>query len=296
MKKHVIPAVLAIVVLLVIFTASCSDRQKSLELLSGDAIPSNAKLFSVSGEAYKISDVKSKYKVMFYLDSTNEDCMKRLDCISKTISLLSCKDISCLLVWEDRIPVENIQKAGIEERHNYSLKSKVSLSKSKPNAFLADENNKIVMVTGYSYVSLINELIKLNGETDLSVKAGEMLVNNISKSGDFPGNDNGKKLLMFMSSGCKICRVSEDIVSKNIDSMGKKINIITVRPDFDTRHAYDKNFEIDPQQIYFNIFSHKLGIQAENRKYPMFLIINEDYSVEKLFTDANEAVKYTLGL
>ncbi|EPR09372.1 hypothetical protein [Ruminiclostridium papyrosolvens] len=296
MKKHVIPAVLAIVVLIIVLTASCSDRRKSFELLSGDAIPSNAKLFSVSGEAYKISDIKSKYKVVFYLDSTNEDCMKRLDCISKTISLLSCKDIGYLLVWEDSIPVEDIQKAGIDERYNYSLKHKVSLSESKPNAFLVDEKNKIVMVTGYSYISLINELINLNGKTDLSVKAGELIVNNVSKSADFPGNDNGKTLLMFMSSGCKICRVSEDIVSKNINSMGKKINIITVRPDFDTRHSYDKNFEIDPQQIYFNIFSDKQGIQAVNRKYPMFLIINNDYSVEKLFTDANEAVKYILGL
>ncbi|AEY65180.1 hypothetical protein [Clostridium sp. BNL1100] len=296
MKKHVIPAALAIVVLIVILTASCSDRRKSLELLSGDAIPSNAKLFSVSGESYKISDVKNKYKVVFYLDSTNEDCMKRLACISKTISLLSCKDIRYLLVWEDMIPVEDIQKAGIDESYNYSLKQKVSLSESKPNAFLVDENNKIVTVTGYSYISLINELINLSGKTDLSVKAGEMIVNNVSKSGNFPGNHNGKTLLMFMSSGCKICRVSEDIVSKNIDSMGKKINVITVRPDFDTRHSYDKNFEIDPQQIYFNIFSHKQGIQASNRKYPMFLIINKDFSVEKLFTDANEAVKYILGL
>ncbi len=296
MKKHVIPAALAIVVLIVILTASCSDRRKNLELLSGDSIPSNAKLFRVSGESHKISDVKSKYKVVFYLDSTNEDCVKRLDCISKTISLLSCKDISYLLVWEDVIPVEDIKKAGIDESYNYSLKHKLSLSESKPNAFLLDENNKIVMVTGYSYISLINKLINLNGKTDLSVKAGELIVNNVSKSGNFPGNHNGKTLLMFMSSGCKICRVSEDIVSKNIESMGKKINVITVRPDFDTRHSYDKNFEIDPQQIYFNIFSDKQGIQAENRKYPMFLIINNDYSVEKLFTDANEAVKYILGL
>ncbi|ACL75599.1 hypothetical protein [Ruminiclostridium cellulolyticum] len=296
MKKYVIPAVLAIVVLIVILTASCSDRRKSFELLSGDVIPTSAKLFRVSGESYKISDVKSKYKVIFYLNSNNEESIKRLDCISKTISLLSCKDISYLLVWEDRIPVEDIQKAGIDESYNYSLKQKVSLSESKPTAFLMNENNKIIMVTGYSYISLINELINLNGKTDLSKKAGKMIVNNVSKSGDFSGNHDGKILLMFMSSGCKICRVSEDIVSKNIDAMGKKINTITVRPDFDTRHPYDKNFEIDPQQIYFNVFSHEQGIQASNRKYPMFLIINSDYSVEKLFTDASEVVNYILGL
>lgn len=296
MKKHVIPTVLAIVVLIVMFAASCSDSRKSLELLSGDVIPSSAKLFGVSGEAYKISDIKSKYKVIFYLDSTNEDSMKRLDCISKTISLLSCKDISCLIVWEDRIPVEDIQKAGIDKEYNYSLKHKVSLSESKPNAFLLDEKNKIKIVTGYSYVALLNELINLNGEKDLSVKAEKMIVNNVSKSGYYIDNNKGKTLLMFMSSGCKICRVSEEVVSKNIDSMGKKINIITVRPDFDTRQSYDKNLEIDPQQIYFNIFCHKQGIQASNRKYPMFLIVNNDYSVEKLFTDANEAVKYVLGL
>ncbi|WP_024831737.1 hypothetical protein [Ruminiclostridium josui] len=296
MKKYVIPAALAIVVLIVILTASCSDRRKNLELLSGDVIPSKAKLIRVSGESHNISDVKSKYKVIFYLDSTNEDCMKRLDCISKTINLLSCKDVSYLIVWEDKIPVEEIKKAGIDEDYNYSLKSKVILSESKPNAFLVDENSKIAMVTGYSYISLINEIINLNGKTDLSAKAGKMIVNNVSKSGDFSGNSNEKTLLMFMSSGCKSCRVSEDIISKNMDSMSKKINLITVRSDFDTRQSYDKNFEIDPQQIYFNIFCQEQDIQASDRKYPMFLIINKEYSVEKFFTDANEVVKYILGL
>lgn len=81
-----------------------------------------------------------------------------------------------------------------------------------------------------------------------------------------------------------------------INFMSKKINLITVRSDFDTRQSYDKNFEIDPQQIYFNIFCQEQDIQASDRKYPMFLIINKEYSVEKFFTDANEVVKYILGL
>ncbi len=101
---------------------------------------------------------------------------------------------------------------------------------------------------------------------------------------------------MFMSSGCRTCKEGEDIVRKNIDSMQKKINVITVRPDFDIKQDYDKHFEIDPQQIYFNIFAYAQDVEARYRKYPMFVIINSDNSIERLFTDVNEAVKYALGL
>lgn len=301
MKKHVFHAVLAIVVLIIVLTVCCfypynKFQYSKLELASEDIIPASIKLFNVSGKANKISDIKSNYKVVFYLDSTNEDCMKRLDCISKMISLIRFEDMSYVLVWEDRIPVEQIKEAGIGESYNYTLAGKSSLSEAKPTAFLVDKNNKIIMVTGYSYISLINEIIEMGGKKDLSAKAGGMIFKNALKSETFLREDNEKTLLMFMSSGCRLCREGEDIIRQNIDSMRKKINVITVRPDFDTKQDFDKYFEIDPQQIYFNIFSYALGVEADDRKYPMFFIINSDYSVEKLFTDANEAVKYILGL
>jgi len=301
MKKHVFPAVLAIVVLIIVLTVcffySYNKFQYSkLELVSEDIIPSSIKLINTSGKANKINDVKSKYKVIFYLDSTNEDCMKRLDCISKMISLISFEDMSYVLAWEDRIPVEQIKEAGIGESYNYTLAGKASLSESKPTAFLVDENNKIIMVTGYSYISLINEIIEMSGKKDLSAKAGELIFKNALKSETFLGENNGKTLLMFMSSGCRLCRENEDIIRKNIDSIRKKINVITVRPDFDTKQDFDEFFEIDPQQIYFNMFAYSHGVEASNRKYPMFFIINKDYSVEKLITDANEVVKYISAL
>ncbi|HEX9062877.1 MAG TPA: hypothetical protein VF941_22115, partial [Clostridia bacterium] len=180
--------------------------------------------------------------------------------------------------------------------YNYSLAGKASLSESKPDAFLIDENNKIMMITGYSYVSLINRIIELSGKKDMSYKAGEMILKNVEKSGGFIRKDNEKTLLMFMTSGCRTCKKGEDIVQENIDSMQKKINVITVRPDFDTKQEYDKYFEIDPQMIYFNIYASAQGLEPSDRKYPLFVIINSDYSIEKLFTDVNEAIKYTLGL
>lgn len=296
MKKYVFLSVLVIVALAVVLTGCYFYLNNRLELKSGDIMPSSIKFFDASGGANTIDDVKSKYKVVFYLDSTNDDCMKRLDCISKTVNLMSLKGISYVVVFEDRIPVEKIKEAGIDSSYNYSLEGKVSLSESKPTAFLADENNKIMMVTGYSYVSLINKIIELGGKKDLSVKAGEMILKNASKSNAFHKEYNGKTLLMFMSSGCRKCKEDEDIVRKNIDSMQKKINVITVRPDFDIKQDYDKYYEMDPQQIYFNIFAYSQGGEVSRRKYPMFVIINSDNSIEKLFTDVDEAVKYTLGL
>lgn len=294
LKKYAISAALAAVILISALMSGCSNLQNKFELVSGDIIPSSIKLFNASGKTAKIDEDKSKYKVVFYLDSTNDDCMSRLDCISKMISLTGYKNVGYALVWIDSIPVDELRKAGIDESYNYSLGGRASLSESVPNAFLTDENNKIMMVTGYSYISLINKVIELGGEKDICKRAGEMILNNVAKSGTFHRKDNKKTLLMFVSSSCKSCRAGEDFLKQNIDNVRKKINAITIRPDFDSKQAYDKDFEIDPQQIYFNIYCYALGVEASNRKYPMFIIINGDYSVEKLITDPNEAVKYIL--
>lgn len=296
MKKYVFLYILAIVILAVVVTNRYYNPDNRLELKSGDTIPSSVKFINAYGEDNRISDVKSKYKVVFYLDSTNDESIVRLGCISKIINLINIEGIRYLIVWDGPIPFEKIKDAGIDSKYNYSLEDKVSLSESKPTAFLTDENNKIIMVTGYSYISLINEIIDLIGERDLSRKASEMIIKNVSKSGAFIRKDNEKTLLMFMWSGCRKCREHEEIVRKNIDSMQKKINVITIRPDFDIRQDYDKYYEIDPQEIYFNIYAYAYGIEASLRKYPMFIILNNDNSIEKVFTDVNEAVNYTLGL
>ncbi|KNY27853.1 hypothetical protein [Pseudobacteroides cellulosolvens] len=296
MKKYAFLYILAIVILAVVITSRYFNPDNRMEFKSGDTIPSSVKFVNAYGEDNRISDVKSKYKVVFYLDSTNDESIVRLDCISKIINLINIEGISYLIVWDGRIPAEKIKDAGIDSKYNYSLEDKVSLSESKPTAFLTDENNKIIMVTGYSYISLINEIIELGEKRDLSHKAGEMIIRNVSKSGAFSRKDKEKTLLMFMWSGCRKCREHEEIARKNIDSMQKKINVITIRPDFDIRQDYDKHYEIDPQEIYFNIYSYAYGIEASLRKYPLFVILNSDNSIEKLFTDVNEAVKYTLGL
>jgi hypothetical protein len=296
-KVQMLYAVLVIAAFILILTACYLYQNNKFlfnkaELSAGDVIPSGIKLYNISGEVNRISDVKSRYKVVFYLDSTNDDCMKRLDCIFKMMSLLSFEDIRYELIWEDRIPEKNVREAGIETSCNFSLAGKVSLSESKPTAYLLDENNKIIMITGYSYISLINKIIELGGKRNFSTKAEEMILKNVSKSQGFLPGGNGKTLLMFMSSSCRLCREGEEIVRQNTDSMQKKINVITIRPDFGVKQDFDRYFEIDPQQIYFNIFCYSQKIAAENRKYPMFMIINRDYTVEKLFTDVNEAVKY----
>lgn len=293
MKKYVILLVFAIATLLT--TTSCSNRLYESELMSGDVIPSSIKLVNTSGIPEKIDSVKSKYKVVFYLDDKNSDCMDRLNCISKVISLINLEGVSYHILWEDTIPTRELKMAGIDEKINYSLGGKVSLSESKPNAFLMDEKNKIVMVAGYSYISLISKIIELNEKKDLTTRAGEMILENATGSDTFLQEHKGKTLLMFISSSCKRCKEGEEIIRGNMDLMGKKMNVIAVRPDFDTRQDFDKYLEIDPQQIYFNTYCHAMGVEAAKRKYPMFFVIDGDLSVEKMFTNSSEAVNYVLS-
>ncbi|QNU66650.1 hypothetical protein EHE19_017660 [Ruminiclostridium herbifermentans] len=299
MKKYVFPVVIAIIVLIVISTVCffyLNNRYNNLELLSEEIIPSRIKLYNASGEVSSISDIKSNHKVVFYLESMNEDCIHRLDCISKMIDLLSFEGMSYMLIWEDQIPLKQINEAGIDESYNYSLNGKASLSEWKPTAFLTDDNNKIIMVTGFSYVTMINEVIKMSNKNDLSAKAVDKILKNALQSEMSILENNKKTLMMFMSSGCRSCKETEEIIKNNTELLHEKMNVVTVRPDFDIRQDFDKYFEVDPEQLYFYIFVNSQGIEESNRKYPIFYIVNSDYSVEKLFTDANELVKYVSEL
>lgn len=65
---------------------------------------------------------------------------------------------------------------GIDESYNYSLEGKAALSESTPNAFLMDEGNRVVMVTGYSYVSLINKIIELGGNKEIHTGIAELVL------------------------------------------------------------------------------------------------------------------------
>ncbi|MDP4182761.1 MAG: hypothetical protein Q8942_16945 [Bacillota bacterium] len=294
MKKHIFLSVF--IIMIFAFSQGCSLNQNTeLELKCDDIIPSGIRLFNVSGKSNTIDQIKGIYKVIFYLDDTSDDCVKRLDCITKMIHIINFKGLSYAILWENEIPIEKIQSAKIDLNYNYCLKGKASLSESKPTAFLTDKNNKVMTVTGYSYVALINQIIELSGKKDFSNNAGEMILKNIRKSGAFRENGN-KTLLMFISSGCRKCKEDEDKVQKNIAFIQNKINVIAVRPDFDVKQKYDKYFEMDPQQIYFNIFAYAKNIGAESRKYPMFVIINDTYGIENLFTDVDEMVNYVSGL
>jgi thiol-disulfide isomerase/thioredoxin len=299
MKKYFFPAVIAIIVLIVVSTICffyLNNRYNNLELLSEEIIPSRIDLYNASGEVSSISDIKSNHKVVFYLESMNEDCIHRLDCISKMIDLLSFEGMSYMLIWEDQIPLKQINEAGIDESYNYSLNGKASLSEWKPTAFLTDENNKIKMVTGFSYVTLINEVIKISNKDDLCAKAVDKILKNALQSEMSLLENNKKTLMMFMSSGCRSCKETEEIIKNNIEFLQEKMNVVTVRPDFDLRQDFDKYYEVDPEQIYFNIFVDSQGVDASDRQYPFFYILNSDYSVEKLIRDPNELIKYVSGL
>ncbi|HEX9059449.1 MAG TPA: hypothetical protein VF941_04655, partial [Clostridia bacterium] len=120
MKKYAFISIIVILVLAAVSGLYFLHNNRP-ELKSGDVIPSGIKFFNASGAANKINDVKGKYKVVFYLDSKNEDCMKKLDCITKMINLMSFEGISYLIAWEDRIPEEKIREAEIGLNYNYSL-------------------------------------------------------------------------------------------------------------------------------------------------------------------------------
>lgn len=295
MRKRLLCSVLVLVVIVSMLTGCRFFSGNRLELLSGDTLPSAISLKSTMGNKIKINDIQSKYKVVFYLDSENEDCILRLDCISKIINLLNFPDIRYVLVWEDRIPVEEIEKAGIDSSLNYSLEGKVSLSESKPTAFLADESNKIEMITGYSYVYMIIRIIELSGNKDFRPEAIDMLLKSASDKAAFPEDEDRVTMLMFLTSGCRDCFEVEELISENINDLKSKVNLISIRPEFDVQQQYDQHYELDPQQIYFYIFACAQNIEVNDRKYPMFFVINADKTIDKFFTDTNEAFDYVLG-
>lgn len=286
-RKHSAVKMIAALFLSIIAFIACSSSHYN-ELQYRDSFPGNVSMFSYLNKKLKIADIKNKYKLIFYLSGTSPDCIQRLTAIHKIIEIYNFQNISYIILWEDKIPVDAVKKYNIDLNINYTFNNKSSISKSKPNGFLLDEDNKVLQVTGYSYIDVIKNIIALENKPNMLGKVNEEIFADAfgNKKG---GLDKNKlTLLMFVSSSCKLCRETEEKIAKNLPALQKKLNVITIRPDFDTMQEYDVNYITDYSLVYFNVYDQVYTA----KQFPFFAVLDKDKQVLEHFSNIDALLNY----
>jgi thiol-disulfide isomerase/thioredoxin len=252
----------------------------------GDEISSKIKMFTVSNNAINITQIKGKNKVIFYLQSSNPDCIERLYSINKLMKVFDVENVSYTILWEDKIPEEEVKKAGIDININYCLKGKRSFSQIKPEGYILDESNKVILRTGYSYGNMFYELHKLGGNKDLRDKVYKMILNDVFKGKEDTRDKNKLTLLMFINFNCKKCKDMEKTFENNVSLLQSKFNTISIRTNFDKKTEYDKLITFDDDTfVYLTSFNDKAN-------YPYFAAINQNGEIVSTFEDLNQLLKY----
>lgn len=275
----------AVLLLMIVpFLFSACAKVRSVELHYQETFPDDSKLVSGSDQEIKISEMKGRYKVVFYLDSTNPDCLQRLASIHKIMQVYQAPDLSYLVLWEDRIPEDAVRKSGIDLNRNYTFQNRFSVSKEKPAGFLLDENNRVLQVTGYSYIDLIKKILSIGKDPDAVRKINDSILQDAFGQGKTDRDPQKQTLFLFVSSGCKLCAQTERTLSETLPALQKKFNVVTIRPDFDAAKQYDVNRVTDYSLVYFDAYDQQYNV----KQFPLFVVLDQDKQVLKRFTKIDD--------
>ena len=197
------------------------------------------------------------YCVVFYLSSSCKSCIEALKNFNLYKNLFG-DTFEFLILWQDKIPSNLVDKYDIEMQNNYSLKGKYKLSISTPSFFVL-EKNKVVFVDS-SFQNFSDKLISSNyiKDTELQNKATEYIRKNFFENESTDKN----KLLYFYMDGCVDCEEMEQLLKQN-----DMYQLYDVQKLY-TQETQDSSKKVDK----YNVFSSIYKIEW----YPSFLLIQDD--------------------
>lgn len=272
-------------------TAACFAVGQSLPMKTQlgywDKIPSRLTMYSSNNQKVRISSLSGDYRVLFYLRSDSADSLQRLIAIRKIMDIYRWDSVRYYLIWEDKIPLDTVMEAGIDTNCNYTLKNDAVLSRYVPTAFIVGKNGTVEFVSGYAYTDILYRIYTLAGKNDLRPTVNQMIFEDAR--GSNPALDAGKpNLFVFTTSTCQTCVAEEDALNALIKTVDKSMNVITIRPDFDSRQSMDSNLCYDYSYAYFEVYKKSNGIEA----MPFYVITDEQFAVVRVFTQLSRLSDY----
>ncbi|MDF2881081.1 MAG: hypothetical protein K0R54_1638 [Clostridiaceae bacterium] len=288
MKKLFIIAGIAIAIIAGIFLYSSYFSSSSIKVIVGQELSNKLNLYTWSGKKINLSNIKTKHKVIFYFSDLDSDYDNSLKTINKITKIYNDKDITYMVLWEGKIPMEKIRQYKIDLSINYSLNNKRPLALSKLGSVILDENNKVTLVSTYDYLGLVKNICSLYQGKDLVEKANKILIEDYKSNGSYTINNNKHTVLIFSNSGCKTCRSKENIILNNMELLKSKVNVITIKNDLSPSPEYDKSPVIDYSDVYFWTYSKTFNISTP----PLYVILDKEGQVSNYYVEANELVGY----
>jgi len=137
-------------------------------------------LFDIGGSAYQLDTTKKKF--MIFLSKDCGSCIELLPELQK-INTVFCIDqnIDFLLLWENQIPTNDVQKFGLSE-HSYSLDN-VRISSTFDTVYYVNEKNEIQLVDNHGGFDNILRLITEDTLFDRTIRrVNKMLVENVKRT------------------------------------------------------------------------------------------------------------------
>lgn len=278
MKKVLTITILALIaIMLIIFIANVFYvKREYIDLSYGDNFP-NIKVYSSEKKITYITQISNKKKIIFYLSSSCEECIKGLVGIKRMIDIIISDDFDYILLWKESIPEKNIAKYDINKNSNFSLNNSFSLSRRFPTAFILDENGKVLFTCSNDYDSIVYKIWDMVDDKNASRSKA---FSHILKEMNIINKDihNSKELLLyFKNENCEMCKVFDEILETK-DKINVN-NLIILTADNNILNKEDETM-IDFYNIYGKIF--------DINKYPCIITIDENGQLLKTIKSAQE--------
>ncbi len=221
----------------------------------------------------QLSDLNlgNDYTIIFHLSASCHSCIDKIDGFKNLINSFSSSQLEFRFLWTDEIPKQVISEYGISDLLNYSLNGKYTLSDIFPEAYILDNDGKIIFKCN-SMENLVNKMVEIFQEkvADIRNSAIKYFFNTFK-------DQNSYKLVIFTTGNCEGCEIVDNKIKKNkLDNT----QIIKISDESQT----DQNI----YQDYFSLYTKLFNI----KKYPSLYLYNSDGNFILHTSDINEIYNY----
>ncbi len=202
-------------------------------------------IYNDAGTAIDIGQLQGERKVIIFAWDKCGDCRSQYENYSNLIKLYDNQNLDIIFIWDDKIPVSDMNNAQIPLEKHYSANGKVKFTDWVPTYFVVDKNNKITK--SLTDIQDLEEYL-----SGVYTPKNEALLAFLDS-----------RLIFFTLEGCSGCATAKNELSEN--SIVSSLTLYTVlcgeKKENSVFDYHDSNL----------IYAHALGIDS----FPAFAVVSE---------------------
>ena len=207
-----------------------------------------------------ISSIKARVKVIFYFPAFDTESPAKLKAVRTIMDIYGSTDVAYLVIWENKIPIQELRIDHLDPGNNYSIESGSLPSNPKPSQCYFAQDNKISVNGFYSYGDMVEKLNTLFDPGKIKNKVVESLVR-LSDEDKIQRNPAREDLFFFYSPGCERCDHELGLLRAKLALLRATYNVMAVRPDQSpgdqfTDDPFKDSAITDYSRVCFRAFQH----------------------------------------